>query len=90
MEPLTQPTFFASLFRPASVGSGDFVISGPAIFVLVMAVAVLVAVVASLVWLYRDAAKRGKHGFVAILFVLLTGYPASFIWWFWLRPGVRR
>ena len=36
--------------------------------------------------LYRDAESRGKSGIVAILFILICGWPLSFIWWYWLRP----
>jgi hypothetical protein len=42
----------------------------------------------SFVWLYRDATKRKKNGILAILFILFTGWPISFIYWLWLRPPV--
>lgn len=66
---------------------GFFNYQGPALFVLPAIVGTLVLFVGSLVWLYRDAERRIKQGIIAILFVLVTGWPASFIWWLWLRPS---
>ena len=43
----------------------------------------------TLIWLARDAKKRNKNILVAILFILFTGWPLSFIWWHWLRPSSR-
>ena len=59
---------------------------GPVIFVVPATIIMIYGAVASIVWLHRDALNRNKNGLVAVLFILLTGWPASFIWWFWLRP----
>ncbi len=40
----------------------------------------------SLVWICRDANRRGKSGFWAFVFALAACYPLSLIWWLWLRP----
>jgi chromate transport protein ChrA len=55
---------------------------GPPVFILI----ILIIMVYTLVKLYRDANSRGKSGIVAILFILICGWPFSFIWWWWLRP----
>ena len=69
---------------------GGFYLEGSTLFVSSTLLIVATIFVGSLVWLYLDAEKRGKSRLVALLFVLLTGWPASFIWWFWLRPPVQR
>jgi hypothetical protein len=79
-------TLIESLLSPASVDLGFFKAEGPVVLMIPSVIAAILLASASLVWLYRDARKRDKHGLLAILFVMLTGWPASFIWWFWLRP----
>lgn len=79
-------SFLQNVMSPASFDLGFLKIEGPALLVIPALLALVLALVASFVWLYRDARRRRKSGLVAILFVLLTGYPLSFIWWFWLRP----
>ena len=75
------------LFSPASLnGPAGFHLEGPFLYVESVFLAFIIFSVASMVWIYKDARKRGKSGFVALLFIFLTGWPASFIWWFWLRP----
>jgi hypothetical protein len=75
------------LLSPAYVtGPGGFHMTGPFILVEPTLVAIIVLSIGSLVWVWKDATKRNKSGFIALLFILLTGWPASFIWWFWLRP----
>ena len=76
-----------SLLSPANIEFGSLKFDGPAVVVLPALILLLVALVASLIWLYRDAVSRRKSGILAMLFVLLTGYPVSFLWWFWLRPA---
>jgi len=53
-------------------------------------IGIIFLVIASLVWAYKDAGKREKSGFITLLFLFLTGFPASFIWWFWLRPPLKK
>jgi pimeloyl-ACP methyl ester carboxylesterase len=68
---------------------GGLYLDGPTILVLPMLAVLVTLFVASMVWVYRDAVKREKNPIFAMLFVLLTGWPGSFIWWFWLRPPLR-
>jgi hypothetical protein len=79
------------LFSPAGYGKpGDgLYLQGPALFVFPTLIAVTILFIASLVWLCQDARKRNRNAFIALLFILLTGWPASFIWWFWLRPPLK-
>jgi len=79
------------LFSPASFNSslGGFHIQGPSIFIAPATIAFIFCSIGSLVWVYQDARKRDKSGFITLLFILLTGWPASFIWWFWLRPPLK-
>jgi len=62
----------------------------PAVLALPLIAGVIYFSIASFVWLYRDAEERGKKGWTAILLILLTGWPISFLWWFWLRPKGER
>ena len=80
----------SSLLAPLSIEFHGFRFSEPAILVLPLIVAAIYLSVASFVWLYADAEERGKKGRTAILLVLLTGWPISFLWWFWLRPKGER
>jgi len=40
----------------------------------------------SLVWICRDAHRRGKSWGWAFIYALAACYPLSLIWWLWLRP----
>jgi uncharacterized membrane protein YhaH (DUF805 family) len=77
-----------ALFSRVSFASGSFQAEGPAILMIPTFVAIIVGFIASLVWAYRDARSRGKHGFLVLLFIFMTGYPLSFVWWLWLRPPI--
>jgi len=80
--------FITHLLDHASFDFRGFKMEGPALLVLPALIALIYFSIASLVWVYKDARKRNKHGMVALLFILLTGWPASFIWWFWIRPPI--
>jgi hypothetical protein len=82
---------FKLLLSPMSYGKpGDTLyVHGTVIFVLPFFLVSAAIFVGSLTWLYLDAERRGKSRIIAILFILLTGWPASFIWWLWLRPPLR-
>jgi len=81
---------FKFLLSPASIhGPNGFSLEGSTIWVLFAALCIVTVFVGSLTWLYLDAERRGKSRLIAILFILLTGWPASFIWWLWLRPPLR-
>ncbi len=77
----------AFLTSPMTVkGPDGFQVDGSVVSVLMTLGLLAFLIVSSLVWVGQDAANRNKNPIVAVLFILLTGYPGSFIWWFWLRP----
>jgi len=81
---------FEALFSHASFGKPDgFRLEGPVILVIPCMAAMIIAVIASFVWVCRDAQKRGKNALLAAAFILLAGWPASFLWWLWLRPYLK-
>ena len=80
----------SSLLAPLSIEFHGFRFSEPAIFIVSLIVSAIYFSIASFVWLYRDAEERGKEGWPALILVLLTGWPISFLWWFWLRPKGER
>jgi len=79
-----------SLMTPLSIEFHGIRFSEPAIMVVPLIVGIIYFSISSFVWLYRDSEQRGKKGWTAILLVLLTGWPISFLWWFWLRPKGER
>jgi hypothetical protein len=78
------------LSRASFEAPGRLKIEGPAIIVLPAVIAIVFCSITSLLWVYKDAVKRNKNGLIALLFIILTGWPVSFLWWFWLRPPLRR
>lgn len=46
----------------------------------------LVAVLASALWAYADAERRGKPGCLAALLVVLLTWPVGLIVWLLIRP----
>jgi hypothetical protein len=78
------------LLSPANFELHGFKVEGPVILLVPALIVIICCFVASLVWLYKDAKRRSKNGIVAILFILLTGWPVSFLWWLWLRPPLDR
>ncbi len=55
----------------------------PAMFV------VLGLLIWSLVWVWRDAEKRGKPGWVVALMVFLLEWPISLLVWVVFRPDLK-
>lgn len=43
----------------------------------------------SLVWVYGDAEKRGKPGWLVVLLVLFLNWPVSLLVWLVFRPEVK-
>jgi len=80
-------TFARILLSPASIKGSGMDLEGPAGVVLPIAIALVLISIWSFVWLFKDAHKRNKNGLLAIIFVLITGWPFSLLWWFWLRPS---
>jgi uncharacterized membrane protein len=77
------------LFSPASFDIAGIKAEGPSILIIPLLVALAVFFVLSLIWIYKDSRKRNKSGFIALLFILLTGWPLSFLWWLWIRPRLK-
>lgn len=40
----------------------------------------------SLIWVYRDAEKRGKPGWLVLIMVLFLNWPVSLLVWLVFRP----
>ena len=80
----------SSLLTPLSIEFLGIRFSEPAILAVPLIVAIIYFSIASFVWLYQDSEKRGKKGWTSLILVLLTGWPISFLWWFWLRPQGER
>jgi hypothetical protein len=76
-------------FTPLSIHFLGHVASAPAIMLIPTMVGFSYGFVASLIWLRRDAERRGKNPAHALLFLLTTGWPLSLLWWLWLRPKKR-
>lgn len=55
-------------------------------FVLCITIPLMVAVLASVVWAYSDAERRGKSGCLVALLVLLLTWPVGLIIWLLIRP----
>ncbi len=47
---------------------------------------ILVLLIWSLVWVYGDAEKRGKPGWIVALMVFLLNWPISLLVWVVFRP----
>ena len=52
-------------------------------------VGLFVGFVFSLIWIYRDANRRGKPGFLVALLAALIAWPVSLLVWIALRPNDR-
>lgn len=50
---------------------------------------ILMLLIASLVWVYRDAERRGKSGVLVALLVLFLDWPVSLLLWLVFRPEQR-
>jgi hypothetical protein len=75
----------------ADIEIGEFKlhVAGPAWFQNGVAIAVLIAFVWSICWVWQDADKRGKSGCLAQIFLVVT-WPLSILWWLWLRPPLEQ
>ena len=59
-----------------------------AILFLLMGLLGVALYVASIVWAYRDAERRGKSGPLVALLVALIAWPLGVVVWLLVRPGV--
>lgn len=71
--------FFTS---EASIQFPSVPLKGPPALILLF----VVLAVASAVWVARDATRRGKSSFAAVVFILVAWWPVSILFWRWLRP----
>lgn len=71
------------LTSEASIQIPSPAIKGPPLLLLVY----LGLLIVSLVWIVKDAQKRGRSAGLAALFLILGGWPISLLWWLWLRPA---
>ncbi len=55
-------------------------------FFLPFAAALFGLLIASLIWVYRDAEARSKSGILVVLLVLLLNWPLSLLLWLVFRP----
>ncbi|HEX8747757.1 MAG TPA: hypothetical protein VF717_11205 [Pyrinomonadaceae bacterium] len=70
-------------------GDGDGGMGVVAIIVACIIGLILFAVyIASLVWVYRDANRRGKSGILVALLVALISWPIGLLVWFLIRDKV--
>jgi len=74
------------LTSPSTINFAGLKFDGPAILIIPAFIAVIFLTIGSIIWIYRDATQRGKNGVIAVIFILLSGWPLSFVWWLWLRP----
>lgn len=65
---------------------GHFPVSGPPFFVILF----IILFIWSLVWTAKDARRRGKNVFWAVIFALAATWPVSLLWWLWLRPPLQK
>lgn len=60
------------------------------IFLIVPCILLILALLIwSLVWVYNDAIRRGKPGWLVVLLVLLLDWPLSLLVWLVFRPEVK-
>jgi Na+-driven multidrug efflux pump len=76
----------ALLLQAGSPGGGDSPL--PIVFIIVallVGLVLCVVYVVSLVWIYRDAERRGKSGILVALLVALISWPIGLIVWLLVR-----
>jgi len=60
------------------------------IFLIVPCILLILALLIwSLVWVYHDASRHGKLGWLVVLLVLLLDWPLSLLVWLVFRPEVK-
>ena len=80
---------FATFIQEAPVNSDGSGMGVAAIIIAIIFVLIFLAIyIASLVWVYRDANRRGKPGIVVALLVALISWPIGLLVWFLIRDKV--
>ena len=79
---------FATFIQEAS-SDGDGTMGGVAIIIaLILGLIFFAIYIASLVWVYRDANRRGKSGILVALLVALISWPIGLLVWVLVRDKV--
>ena len=60
-----------------------------ALFLVPFALLILGLLIWSLIWVYSDAEKRGKSGWLVVAMVFFLNWPASLLVWLVFRPEVK-
>jgi high-affinity K+ transport system ATPase subunit B len=76
--------FFQQAGRDGSGGLPAIAI----IFVILICLVFFVIYIASLVWVYRDAERRGKSGILVALLIALISWPIGLLVWLLVRDKV--
>jgi hypothetical protein len=80
---------FATLIQEASGGEGSGGMGAVAVIIVILLCLVFFAIyIASLVWVYRDANRRGKSGILVALLVALISWPIGLLVWVLVRDKV--
>jgi uncharacterized membrane-anchored protein len=78
-----------ALLLQAGSGGGDSALPIVLIIVaLLVGLVFFVIYIVSLVWVYRDAERRGKSGIVVALLVALISWPIGLLVWLLVRDKV--
>jgi hypothetical protein len=75
---------FAALIEESTGGAGIVAI----LFAVILCLLFLAIYIYSLVWVYRDANRRGKSGILVALLVALISWPIGLIVWLIVRDKV--
>lgn len=80
---------FATLIQEASGGDGSGGMSVVALIITLLLCLIFFGIyIASLVWVYRDANRRGKSGILVALLVALISWPIGLLVWLLIRDKV--
>lgn len=67
-------------------GSKIHIPSSDIFFPIAVAVAATILFIWSLIWVYKDAEKRGKSGCLVLFLCVVLGWPLGLIAWLVFRP----
>lgn len=84
MAPLT---LLAAFLQDTSDGDSGMAIAA-IIITIIICLVFLAIYIASIVWVYRDANRRGKNGLLVALLVALISWPISLVVWLIVRDKV--
>jgi hypothetical protein len=79
---------FATLIQEAPANGSDGMSVVAIIVALIFCLILFGIYIASLVWVYRDANRRGKSGILVALLVALISWPIGLLVWVLVRDKV--